>query len=151
MARATARYRPARKGGVIPLTSALAILGIPAADMTTPPAESRPCFSRAGSALASDAFLDPLDVAAPHALDFAAKLEVTADLPVVENTEAVHDGAGLPDPLHNLIRIQLEIRDVADGQDDGIHTLHGPPQVVLHSFSFSCRWKNRDELKPGWG
>src|SRR5659263_144318 len=54
-------------------------------------------------------FLDSLDMSSSQSLDFAPKLEVTADLIISEDTEAIDNGSGLSDGLHHLIRIKIHV------------------------------------------
>ena len=54
-------------------------------------------------------FLDSLYVSPAQSLDFASELEVTADLVVGQDAEAVDYGSRLPDGLHNLIRIKIHV------------------------------------------
>jgi len=61
------------------------------------------------SALLSYTFLDSLDVAAAHALDFTSELKVAADTVVVKNAETVNDRAGLTHRLDYLVWIKIEI------------------------------------------
>src|SRR5262245_29720520 len=75
--------------------------------------------------------LQPFDVAAAHAFDFAAQLQVAPDFVVVEHAEAIDDGERFSDGFVDLVGIKLEVRFMAHGQDDGIHTFHGWPEIFL--------------------
>jgi hypothetical protein len=53
--------------------------------------------------------LDSLYMSAAEAFDLASELEVTADLVVGQDAEAINNCCGLADGLHNLIRIKVEV------------------------------------------
>ena len=59
---------------------------------------------------------------APQALDFAAKLKVTADVIIIQNSKTVNDSKRLADHFNNLIGIEVQIFVVAHGKNQGICT-----------------------------
>lgn len=68
---------------------------------------------------------------APHALDLASQLEVSADLGIRQHAEAVYQREGLAHAPEDLVWLQLQIRRVPDGQHDGIHSLERLVEVFL--------------------
>ena len=55
-----------------------------------------------------DFVFDPLHVAAAESLDFAAQLEVAADLIVIQDTEAIDDGRRPSDHGYQCIGIERQ-------------------------------------------
>ena len=76
-------------------------------------------------------FLDALDVAAAEGLHFAAQLEIPADRVVAENSVAVHHRQRIPGPFDDLVRLELQVRLVRDGEDDGFALLKRGFEVLL--------------------
>ena len=70
-------------------------------------------------------------MSAAHAFDFTSQFEVAADLVVVEHAEAVHDGKGMAYAFEDFGGVELEILVMAHGQDQGINSFHGSPQIFF--------------------
>ena len=95
------------------------------------PALPRAAFKCPSGPMRADLFLDPLDVAAAEGLDFAAELEVAANLLVGEDSEAVHHGQRSARPADDLFGIELQIGLVRHGQDQGFGVVQRGGQVLL--------------------
>jgi len=76
---------------------------------------------------AAHLLLDALDVAATHALDLAAQLEVVLDAAVVQDAEAVHHGEAAP-----------------DGAD---HSLGSSSRALM---PFMATQRSRSTRRPSW-
>ena len=64
-------------------------------------------------------------MAAAEALDLAAELEIAADRGVVEDAEAVDDGDGAAGHSDDVVRGELHVGVMPDGEDDRIGPLEG--------------------------
>ena len=73
----------------------------------------------------SDEFFYSLDMSAAEALDFAAEFEVTFDFFVIEDAEAIDDGEGIAGPFDDVVGIEVEIRLMGDGEDEGVDIIEG--------------------------
>lgn len=97
-----------------------------------------------------DRLLDPPDVAAAHSLDLAAEFEVAADLGVVEDAEAIHQGERPAHRGEDLVRLQLQVLLVPDGarEDHGVRHLRARFRSgsTRRSFKSSWRLKKRERL-----
>ena len=62
---------------------------------------------------------------------FATKINVFLYLFVAQDQETVDDGDGLAGQFHDLLRVELEIGFVADGQDQGVAAFEGLGQIFL--------------------
>ena len=71
---------------------------------------------KSGVRVFANAVLDPLDVAAAHAFDFAAELQIPTDLRVIENAKAVHERKGPSDVLEGNRLLREWLRPVASGR-----------------------------------
>src|SRR5437867_3595647 len=81
----------------------------------------------------ADLFLNALDVPATEGLYLASKLEVSADILICEDTEAVDHGNGASGPLHHVVRFQLQIGRVPYRKDHGLYAFESRWQISLHS------------------
>jgi hypothetical protein len=70
-----------------------------------------------------DFVFDAFDVAAAESFDLAAQFEISLDLSIVQNTEAVDNGRVPTDHVQDQIRVQIEIFLMANSNDNRISTL----------------------------
>ncbi len=77
-------------------------------------------------------------MAAAEAFHLAAQLQVAPDLVIVEETEAIDDRDLFPCLLHDVVRVQVQVRLMAHRQDEGVYALKGLGQVFLRPSGLSA-------------
>ena len=77
-----------------------------------------------------DLFFYPPDVAAAKAFDLTPELQISPDLPVVQDAETIDHRDFSPRLLYDLIRIHVKVRGMANSQHQRIDPREGLRQVL---------------------